>query len=66
MLGLARSGLAVLGAGAMEEAIAAYKRARDICDARGVLDEERRKLDELEEAGYGDLSKVRAALTGVE
>jgi len=65
-LGLARSGLAVLGAGAMEEAIAAYKRARDICDARGVLDEERRKLDELEEAGYGDLSKVRAALTGVE
>ena len=65
-LGLARAGLAMLGAGTMEGAVATYKRARDICDARGVLDDARRKLDELEEAGYGDLSKVRAALTGVE
>ena len=61
-LGLARAGLAVLSAGAIEEAVAAYRRARDICDAKGVLDEARRKLDELDKAGYGDLSAVRAVL----
>jgi DNA-binding SARP family transcriptional activator len=61
-LGLARAGLALLGAAAMEDAVAAYRQARALCSARGLLDRARRKLDELDRAGYGDLSAVRAAL----
>ncbi len=65
-LGLARAGLAVMGDGVMEGAVVAYQRAWAICDAKGVLDEARRKLDELDKAGHGDLSTVRAVLTGGE
>ncbi len=66
-LGLARTGLAALGAESAGEALAAYRRAVEIASPAGALAEQRRQLDALAGAPNVDaevIATARAVLAG--
>jgi tetratricopeptide (TPR) repeat protein len=60
-LGLARTGLAALHEATPEGALAAYRRAVELAPHQGILDKQRRQLDELGNAPGVDAAVIAAA-----